>query len=102
MINRYQNTKTTKTENTGNQIYVNSIYPDIPYSNSDYYLITTLGDRLDVLAYNLYGDTSLWWIIASANSLPGDSLVPPIGVQLRIPTDIQSILNSYKSINIVR
>ena len=102
MINRYQYTKIVKTQSTGSQIYVNSIYPDIPLQNSDAYLITTLGDRLDILAYNLYGDTSLWWIIASANNLTGDSLVPPIGMQLRIPTDIQPILTSHKSINIVR
>jgi hypothetical protein len=102
MINRYQNTKVTKTENEGNEIYVNSVYPDIPYSNSDVYVITTLGDRLDILANNIYGDTSLWWIISSANQLPGDSLTPPIGIQLRIPTDLQPILNAYKSINIIR
>ena len=102
MINRYQNTKVTKTENEGNEIYVNSVYPDIPYSNSDVYVITTLGDRLDILANNIYGDTSLWWIISSANQSPGDSLTPPIGIQLRIPTDLQPILNAYKSINIIR
>jgi hypothetical protein len=102
MINRYQNTKVTKTEKEGNEIYVNSVYPDIPYSNSDVYVITTLGDRLDIFANNIYGDTNLWWIIASANQLPGDSLVPPIGIQLRIPTDVQPILNAYKSINIIR
>jgi hypothetical protein len=36
----------------------------------------------------------LWWVIASANALPGDSIYPPIGIQLRIPIDIQSIINN--------
>jgi hypothetical protein len=81
---------------------VNNIYPDIPISDTDQYVITVLGDRLDLLAQDIYGDVSLWWILASANSLPGDSLVPPIGAQLRIPSDIQSIVNSYDSINRTR
>jgi hypothetical protein len=65
-------------------------------------VITVLGDRLDILAQDIYGDSSLWWILASANNLPGDSLVPPIGQQLRVPTDIQAIINAYDSINKVR
>jgi len=43
--------------------------------------------------------SSLWWIIASANALPGDSIYPPRGVQLRIPTNIQTVLNNYNLVN---
>jgi len=86
----------------GNRLYVNSIYPDIPFSDSDVYVIPVLGDRLDLLAYDVYSDSSLWWIIASANGLPGDSLIPPIGQQLRIPINVQSIIDNYNSINKVR
>lgn len=107
MIYRYQDSTITKSEQTnfhrfGNKYYVNSIYPDIPVSDDDQYIITTFGDRLDLLAYDIYKDQTLWWIISSANNLPGDSLIPPIGIQLRIPTDIKSIVNSYKAINRVR
>ena len=105
MFYRYQRIKVNKSENTstvGNQYYVNNIYPDIPISETDQYVITVLGDRLDLLAQDIYGDTSLWWILASANNLSGDSLVPPIGAQLRIPSDIQTIVNSYDSINNIR
>jgi hypothetical protein len=56
-------------------------------------------DRLDLLAYDFYQDSSLWWIISSANALPGDSIYPPVGIQLRIPTNIQSILNTYNKVN---
>jgi hypothetical protein len=54
------------------------------------------------MALDFYGDTGYWWVIASANSLPGDSLFPPVGMQLRLPVDLQSILDNYKSVNIVR
>jgi len=101
-MNRYQNITLTKYNSTGSQYYLNNLYPDVEYTEDDNYVITTLGDRLDLLANNFYGDSSLWWIIASANALPGDSLYPPVGLQLRIPTDIRTILDSYKVINIIR
>ena len=105
MFYRYQKMKITNSKNVetyGTQYYVNNIYPDIPISETDYYVITVLGDRLDLLAQDIYGDSSLWWILASANNLPGDSLVPPIGQQLRIPSDIQSVVNNYDSVNKIR
>jgi nucleoid-associated protein YgaU len=102
MSNRYQNISITKYNSTGSQYYVNNIYPDVPYSDSDNYVITTIGDRLDLLAFDFYGDSELWWVIASANALPGDSLIPTPGTQLRIPIDIRTILNGYRQINSVR
>jgi hypothetical protein len=102
MSHRYSNTEKIKYENTGKVYYVNTIYPDIPLSENDQYLITTNRDRLDLLAYDIYKDTSLWWVIASANNLPGDSLVPPVGMQLRIPANIQAIVNKFNSVNTIR
>jgi len=101
-MNRYQNITIKKNSDQSSQFYSNNIYPDIPITDTDNYVITTLGDRLDLLANNFYSDSTLWWIISSANSLPGDTLYPPTGMQLRIPTDITPILNRYKSINIIR
>lgn len=101
MSNRYQPIPIIKSP-SGKRYYVNNIYPDIPVSESDIYIIPTIGDRLDLLAYDYYKDTSLYWIIASANALPGDSLVPPIGKQLRIPVNIQSILTNYTNLNTLR
>ena len=95
MASRYQNIPVEKLNVTGSLYYQTNIYPTIQPTNNDYYLITTVDDRLDLIALDFYQDQSLWWIIASANALPGDSIYPPIGVQLRIPTDIQSIINSY-------
>lgn len=99
---RYQNIQEINANTFGAQYYVNNIYPDIPVTENDLYVITVLGDRLDLIANDIYNDSSLWWIIASANGLPGDSLVPPIGGQLRIPADVQSAINKYNSINSIR
>lgn len=100
MASRYQNISTTKLNVTGSLYYQTNLYPTVQPTDSDYYIITTVEDRLDLIAYNFYQDSSLWWIIASANALPGDSIYPPIGIQLRIPTDVQRIINSYNLENI--
>ena len=42
-------------------------YPKIPRSEDDIYVITTIGDRYDTLAFQYYQDSSLWWVIANAN-----------------------------------
>lgn len=99
---RYQNIPIAKSAASGSQYYLNNIYPDIPLSNEDNYVITTLGDRLDLLAFDFYGDTSFWWVIASANALPGDSLYLEPGTQLRIPVDLSGIVNDYKLVNTIR
>ena len=99
---RYQNIKETKFNDTGSVYYLNNIYPDIQFSDTDNYVIATMGDRLDLLAFDFYGDSSLYWVIASANSISGDSLYPEPGMQLRIPSNIQAVPNSYKLINNVR
>jgi hypothetical protein len=95
MADRYQNIRTTKLNVTGSVYYQTNIYPTIEPTNDDYYVITTAEDRLDLLAYDFYQDSSLWWVIASANALPGDSIYPPAGIQLRIPTNLPEILTSY-------
>lgn len=99
MQSRYQNIPILKLDVTGSLYYRTNFYPSIQPTNTDYYVITTVGDRLDLLAYDFYQDSSLWWVIASANALPGDSIYPPIGIQLRIPTDIQRVLSSYNIVN---
>ena len=99
---RYQNIEIKKNSQRGDQFYSNNIYPDIPLSNDDSYVIAVLGDRLDLLALDFYGDTSFWWVIASANALPGDSLYVQPGMQLRIPADLSLVINDYKLLNATR
>jgi len=98
-MSRYNNIPKTKTEN-GTRLYRTVKYPDIPRSNNDTYVITTDGDRYDTLAYIYYNDKSLWWVISSANAeYPQGSLYPPIGVQLRIPGNLNTILTAYNALN---
>jgi hypothetical protein len=75
-------------------------YPTLPEQESDIYVVTTYGDRLDLLADQYYKDWSLYWIIAAANpSLPFNSLYPTLGVQIRIPAYPEDVINSFNSIN---
>ena len=72
-------------------------------SESDVYVITTVGDRLDSLAYSYYNDATLWWVIAMANNNATKGALYPIpGTQLRIPTDINSVLDQYEQFNQAR
>ncbi len=92
-----------KTEYTDRPYYKAKFYPNVPLSESDVYVITTVGDRLDNLAYSYYRDSTLWWIIAMANNnATKGALFPEPGTQLRIPTDINSVLNQYKQFNKAR
>lgn len=102
MEKRYQTIQIIKENGIGNEYYVNNVYPDIELTEEDDYVIAVLGDRLDLLAFDFYGDASLWWVIASANSLPGDSLYLEPGAQIRIPADVVSVINQYKQVNILQ
>jgi hypothetical protein len=67
------------------------------------YVVTTVGDRLDSLAYSYYNDSTLWWIISAANdNITKGALYPEPGTQLRIPTDLNTVLNLYEQFNQAR
>jgi len=51
MANRYRDIKHSTTSD-GVEYISNPIYPDIPLSDQDYYVISTGGDRYDTLAQN--------------------------------------------------
>jgi len=76
-------------------------YPNIPLSINDIYVITTSGDRLDLLANQFYKDTRLWWIIANANPeiVRRDSFNLKPGLEVRIPTNTTKILNDFEQLN---
>ena len=85
---------------SGKRYYKGKLYPDIPYSETDDYVVTTIGDRLDLLAYSYYGDSELWWVISVANNhITKGSMFPIPGTQLRIPTDINNVLTLFDQIN---
>jgi|TARA_B110000908_G_scaffold161542_1_gene206024 nucleoid-associated protein YgaU len=88
---------------TNKDRYVNVVYPDIEFRDDDSYVITTSGDRLDLLAHQFYNDPNLWWVINNANpdTTRGDSIVVKRGVQLRVPSanSISGLLRSFEKIN---
>jgi len=95
---RYSNSKILKSTE-GKRYYSNILYPLITPRNSDIYVITTVGDRLDILANQYYKDATMWWIIASANNLRKDSMFITPGTQLRIPIDLVSFDSDFGKIN---
>lgn len=96
---RYNNNITKKTSD-GRRYYKGKIYPDVPYLATDQYVITTIGDRLDTIAYSYYGDSELWWIISVANNnVTKGSMFPPPGIQLRIPIDANYVMQLFDELN---
>ena len=75
------------------------MYPKIPIKDSDIFIYPKFGDRLDNLAHKYYGDVSLWWIIAKANNLDKAEIGLNVEKQIRIPTDIQPIINKLKGMS---
>ena len=98
MANRYRDIARSTTSD-GVEYITNPIYPEISLSENDFYVISAEGDRYDTLAQQFYSDHTLWWIIASANNSERASLVVEPGIQLRIPTDKDKILQTYNQFN---
>jgi len=101
-MRRYQSINIVKTPENQNRRYVTTKYPSIPLDFSDIYVYTTIGDRYDLLAKSYYSDPSLWWVISSANyNLNQDSIIPPVGSQIRIPSSdrIVFILSNFENLN---
>ena len=98
MPNRLRNLGTLKTD-TGIQYRRNPIYPEIPATEEDIYVITTGGDRYDILALQFYNDAKLWWIIAGANTGFQSSLNIKPGIQLRIPANKDKVISEFEKIN---
>ena len=87
-MSRYSNTKITRKSLLPKQkknvlSYETTLYQRINETNSDLHIISTEGDRLDNLAFQFYGDSSLWWYIAKANNLTAMNI--PAGKSLVIP-----------------
>ncbi len=84
-MSRYDSVKIYKNNNVSS---VGTGYlPKYENRNTDVLLIATQGDKCDLLAQEYYGDSSLWWFIASVNNLKSNNI--EAGTQLRIPTSIE-------------
>ena len=83
-MGRYDNLN-IQNKNSRGLVYHSQLLPYIEPSDSDILIITEEDDRLDLLANQFYGDSKLWWVIATYNNLTDiDTKLEP-GLQLRIP-----------------
>jgi hypothetical protein len=83
--------------NRGKRIFKSIKYPLIPLSINDIYVVTTVGDRLDLLANQFYNNVDYWWIIANANPsiIKRDTFLLKPGLEIRIPQNIQKIIENF-------
>ncbi len=97
-MSRYKATKMNKMKSTKGNVrgniksmrYLTTIYPKVPERDTDIYVITQPGDRLDNLSLVFYGDPSYWWFIAHVNNL--SALNVETGISLRIPASIEDAI----------
>jgi len=99
MTTRYQYTTQTIDKDNKHRKYQTTIYPKIEPDDSDIFVVSNIGDRLDLLANIYYGDVTLWWIIAQANNIGKGSLNIKPGTNLRIPQNIEDVYSEMESIN---
>ena len=73
--------------------------PIIEKSEFDQFIFSRVGDRLDNLAYQFYGDPRHWIILAIANNLGKGTLVVEPNLQIRIPPKsvITSLRDRYRA-----
>ena len=98
MPSRYIHTSIKKNKD-GKRVFKPTIYPKIPIKDSDIFIYPKFGDRLDNLAHKYYDDVSLWWIIAKANDLDAAHIGLEVDKQIRIPMNIEPILNKLKEMS---
>jgi nucleoid-associated protein YgaU len=106
MPSRYQSITIIKSDTgiastSGKAMYQPTYYPSTAAQENDSYIITGAEDRLDLIAHDFYGDSTLWWVIAMVNNLEGDSMFPPTGIQLRIPANVSDLLNAFNKANTI-
>lgn len=71
-------------------------------------MLKTYGGKmeLDLLAYDYYGDETLWWVVSRANPdvTRRDSFFIKPGIQIRIPTSniIENLRQRFDSLNAAR
>jgi len=105
-MRRYTSTRSSKLTNTHeNDPHFNTdgkestILPKIRRASSDTVIIAKTTDRLDALASKYYKNPSMWWVIALANDLPGDSIYIKPGTQIFIPGNLGSVQETMRTMN---
>lgn len=95
---RYKYTSTEKRFD-GKEVYKTTLYPNIPENDNDMYVTVSDNQFLDNISKKYYGNESYWWVIALANNITGGKLSVPIGKQLRIPSNLEKILQDFENLN---
>lgn len=107
MPNRYSdcdiiaNTKKINSDGSVTRVRrLSSVFHPDYSNNKDIYIISQIGDRLDVLALEYFGDESFWYVIARVNNLGRGTLIIPPGKTIRIPfydayTGIAALFNDF-------
>ena len=95
---RYDSAKVRKDKN-GTRYYKPTIVPNVPIKDSDIFVYPIYGDRFETIAQRYYNDSTLWWIIAKANELSRGEISPDPLKKIRIPTEIDDILESVQKSN---
>ena len=91
-MSRYNNIKLSRSKRTDKRYkslkkYNTAIYSKVPESDTDIFIITQEGDRLDLLAAQFYKNPSLWWFIAQTNNINTMNVEP--GTSLRISRSLE-------------
>ena len=102
-MKRHKNNKAKLTWNFNNRrkvAFKTNIFPKIDRHETDIYIHTREGDRLDNLAYFYYKDVKLWWVIAQANHIGKGTMHIRPATLIRIPTmdRVHEIKNELKKI----
>ena len=95
---RYDTAKVKKDKN-GTRYYKPTVVPNVPIKDSDIFVYPIYGDRFETIAQRYYNDSTLWWIIAKANELSRGEISPDPLKKIRIPTEIDDILESVQKSN---
>lgn len=98
MGRRHKHSEILRTD-SGRRHFATVVYPEIPPTEDDIYVITAGGDRFDTLSMDYYGDSTLWWIISSANPSNTFSLAIKPGTQIRIPADPIRCIERFEDFN---
>lgn len=85
MVTRYQTSEVFTPLNSRSELTPPTLYSFAEKDLEKYQVVQ--GDRLDRLAFHLLGDSRWWWLLADVNrEILTDTLRPPIGVELQVPT----------------
>ena len=95
---RYKNNTIKKYINNV-RYYKPRIIPNVPIKDTDIFVYPLYGDRFDTIAQRYYNDSNLWWIIAKANEISNGKISPDPLKKLRIPTEIDDIIESINNAN---